>query len=235
VNEVFVFCYNRICKRFIFTIFTFYYNEEKGGNDMKIINPEFEVAKVISEETQRLFNQGYALTRFEHGGLNGNYRVLLFDNGNQYEDLKAILIRNGWLDEVYRHEIHESLFMEKLSFVTVSSGVISREDAQTMFLERIFEETQFKEKLLDKVIFNKKFFISYEEAIDIIEKRSKRNVNWLCETTEPHKFVVPRLKKVEGFKRKRDIVVTRSRFCYHLFDKNGKSKIIDFRTRRKRI
>ena len=71
------------------------------------------------------------------------------------EDLKAILIRNGWLDEVYRHEIHESLFMEKLSFVTVSSGVISREDAQTMFLERIFEETQFKEKLLDKVIFNK--------------------------------------------------------------------------------
>ena len=188
---------------------------------MKIINPEFEIAKVISKETENLFNKGYVLTRFEHGGLNGNYRVLLFDNGNQYEDLKAILIRNGWLDEVYRHEIHESLFMEKLSFVTVSSGVISREDAQTMFLERIFEETQSKEKLLDKVVFNKKFFISYEEAIDIIEKRSKRNVNWLCETTEPHKFVVPRLKKVEGFKRKRDIVVTRSRFCYHLLDKNG--------------
>lgn len=202
---------------------------------MKIINPEFEIAKVISKETENLFNKGYVLTRFEHGGLNGNYRALLFDNGNQYEDLKAILIRNGWLDEVYRHEIHESLFMEKLSFVTVSSGVISREDAQTMFLERIFEETQSKEKLLDKVVFNKKFFISYEEAIDIIEKRSKRNVNWLCETTEPHKFVVPRLKKVEGFKRKRDIVVTRSRFCYHLFDKNGKSKVIDFRTRRKRI
>lgn len=202
---------------------------------MKIINPEFEIAKVISKETENLFNKGYVLTRFERGGLNGNYRVLLFDNGNQYEDLNAILIRNGWLDEVYRHEIHESLFMEKLSFVTVSSGVISREDAQTMFLERIFEETQSKEKLLDKVVFNKKFFISYEEAIDIIEKRSKRNVNWLCETTEPHKFVVPRLKKVEGFKRKRDIVVTRSRFCYHLFDKNGKSKVIDFRTRQKRI
>lgn len=140
---------------------------------MKIINPEFEIAKVISKETENLFNKGYVLTRFEHGGLNGNYRVLLFDNGNQYEDLKAILIRNGWLDEVYRHEIHESLFMEKLSFVTVSSGVISREDAQTMFLERIFEETQSKEKLLDKVVFNKKFFISYEEAIDIIEKTLK--------------------------------------------------------------
>lgn len=202
---------------------------------MKIINPEFEIAKVISEETQRLFNQGYVLTRFEHGGLNGNYRVLLFDNGNQDEDLKVILIRSGRLDEVYQHEIHESLFMERLSFVTVSLGVISREDAQTMFLENIFERTQSKEEIFNKVIFNNKFLISYEEAIDVIEKRSKRNVNRLCETTEPHRFVVPRLKKVEGFKRKRDIVVTRSRFCYYLFDKNGKSKIIDFRTRRKRI
>lgn len=202
---------------------------------MKIINPEFEIAKVISKETERLFNEGYVLTRFERGGLDSGYRVLLFDNGNEDEDLKAILVRSGRLDDVYRHEIHKSLYMDRMSFVTVFSGVISREDAQTMFLERIFEETQFKEKLLDKVIFNKKFFISYEEAIDIIEKRSKRNVNWLCETTEPHKFVVPRLKKVEGFKRKRDIVVTRSRFCYHLFDKNGKSKVIDFRTRRKRI
>ena len=202
---------------------------------MKIINPEFEIAKVISKETERLFNEGYILTRFERGGLNSGYRVLLFDNGNEDEDLKVILIRNGRLGEVYQHEIHESLFMERLSFVTVFSGVISREDAQTMFLERIFEETQSKEKLLDKVVFNKKFFISYEEAIDVIEKRSKRSVNWLCETTEPNKFVVPRLKKVEGFKRQRDIVVTRSRFCYHLFDKNGKSKVIDFRTRRKRI
>ena len=102
-------------------------------------------------------------------------------------------------------------------------------------MENIFERTQDKEKLLHKVIYNNKFFISYEEAINIIEKRSKRNVNRLCETTEPHKFVVPRLKKVEGFKRKRDIFVTRSRFQYYLLDKNGKSKIIDFRTGRKRI
>jgi hypothetical protein len=202
---------------------------------MKIINPEFEIAKVISKETERLFNDGYVLTRFERGGLDSGYRILLFDNGNEDEDLKVILVRSGRLDDVYRHEIHKSLYMDRMSFVTVFSGVISREDAQTMFLERIFEETRSKEKLLDKVVFNKKIFISYEEAIDIIEKRSKRNVNWLCETTEPHKFVVPRLKKVEGFKRKRDIVVTRSRFCYHLFDKNGKSKVIDFRTRRKRI
>lgn len=202
---------------------------------MKIINPEFEIAKVISKETERLFNEGYILTRFERGGLNSGYRVLLFDNGNEDEDLKVILIRNGRLDEVYQHEIHESLFMERLSFVTVFSGVISREDAQTMFLENIFERTQSKEEIFNKVIFNNKFLISYEEAIDVIEKRSKRNVNWLCETTEPNKFVVPRLKKVEGFKRQRDIVVTRSRFCYHLYDKNGKSKIIDFRTRRKRV
>ena len=202
---------------------------------MKIINPEFEIAKVISKETERLFNEGYVLTRFERGGLNSGYRVLLFDNGNEDEDLKVILVRSGRLDEVYQHEIHETLFMQRMSFVTVSSGVISREDAQTMFLENIFKRTQYKEKLLHKVIYANKFFISYEDAIEIIEKRSKRNVNWLCETTEPHKFVVPRLKKVEGFKRKRDIVVTRSRFCYHLFDKNGKSKVIDFRTRRKRI
>lgn len=35
---------------------------------MKIINPEFEIAKVISKETERLFNEGYVLTRFERGG-----------------------------------------------------------------------------------------------------------------------------------------------------------------------
>lgn len=202
---------------------------------MKIINPEFEIAKVISKETERLFNEGYVLTHFERGGLDSGYRVLLFDNGNQDEDLKVILVRSGRLDDVYRHEIHKSLYMDRMSFVTVFSGVISREDAQTMFLENIFERTQDKEKLLHKVIYNNKFFISYEEAINIIEKRSKRNVNRLCETTEPHKFVVPRLKKVEGFKRKRDIFVTRSRFQYYLLDKNGKSKIIDFRTGRKRI
>ena len=202
---------------------------------MKIINPEFEIAKVISKETERLFNEGYVLTRFERGGLDSSYRVLLFDNGNEDEDLKVILVRSGRLDDVYRHEIHKSLYMDRMSFVTVFSGIISREDAQTMFLERIFEETQSKEKLLHKVIYDNKFFISYEDAAEIIEKRSKRSFYRLCETPEPYKFVVPKLKKVEGFKRQRDIVVTRSRFCYHLFDKNGKSKIIDFRTGRKRI
>lgn len=201
---------------------------------MKIINPEFEVAKVISEETQRLFNQGYVLTRFERGGLDSGYRVLLFDNGNQDEDLKAILVRSGRLDDVYRHEIHKSLYMDRMSFVTVFSGVISREDAQTMFLERIFEETQSKEKLLHKVIYDKKFFISYEEAIDIIEKRSKRSLYRLYETPDSHKFVVPRLKKVEGFKRQRNIVVTRCRFRYSLLKSNGETKIYDFRARRKR-
>lgn len=175
------------------------------------------------------------MTRFEHGGLNGNYRVLLFDNGNQDEALKVILIRNGLLDEVYRHEIHETLFMQRMSFVTVFFGIISREDAQTMFLENIFKRTQSKEKLLHKVIYANKFFISYEDAIEIIEKRSKRCFHNLCETHEPYKFVVPKLKKVEGFKRQRNIVVTRSRFQYYLLDKNGKSKIIDFRTGRKRI
>ena len=201
---------------------------------MKIINPEFEVAKVISGETQRLFNQGYVLTRFERGGLDSGYRVLLFDNGNQDEDLKAILVRSGRLDDVYRHEIHKSLYMDRMSFVTVFSGVISREDAQTIFLERIFEETQSKEKLLHKVIYDKKFFISYEEAIDIIEKRSKRSLYRLYETPDSHKFVVPRLKKVEGFKRQRNIVVTRYRFRYSLLKSNGETKIYDFRARRKR-
>ena len=57
---------------------------------MKIINPEFEIAKVISKETERLFNEGYVLTRFERGGLDSGYRVLLFDNGNEDEDLKVI-------------------------------------------------------------------------------------------------------------------------------------------------
>lgn len=198
---------------------------------MKIINPEFEIAKVISKETERLFNDGYVLTRFERGGLNSGYRVLLFDNGNEDEDLKVILVRSGRLDEVYQHEIHESLFMERLSFVTVFSGIISREDAQTMFLENIFERTQSKEKLLHKVIYDNKFFISYEDAAEIIEKRSKRNVNWLCETTEPHKFVVPRLKKVEGFKRQRNVVVTRYKFRYSLVKSNGETKIIKFRNK----
>ena len=201
---------------------------------MKIINPEFEIAKVISKETERLFNEGYVLTRFERGGLDSGYRVLLFDNGNEDEDLKVVLVRSGRLYDVYRHEIHKSLYMDRMSFVTVFSGVISREDAQTMFLERIFEETQSKEKLLHKVIYDKKFFISYEEAIDIIEKRSKRSLYRLYETTDSHKFVVPRLKKVEGFKRQRNIVVTRYRFRYSLLKSNGETKIIDFRSRRKR-
>ena len=202
---------------------------------MKIINPEFEIAKVISKETQRLFNQGYVLTRFERGGLNSGYRVLLFDNGDEDEDLKVILVRSGLLDEVYRHEIHETLFMDRMSFVTVFSGVISREDAQTMFLENIFKRTQSKEEIFRKVIFYNKFFISYEDAVEIIEKRSKRNVNWLCETTEPHKFVVPRLKKVEGFKRQRNVVVTRYKFRYSLLKSNGDTKIVDFRNKRKHV
>lgn len=201
---------------------------------MKIINPEFEIAKVISKEIARLFNNGYALTRFERGGLDSGYRVLLFDNGNQDEDLKVILVRSGRLDDVYRHEIHKSLYMDRMSFVTVFSGVISREDAQTMFLERIFEETQSKEKLLHKVVYDNKFFISYEDAIEIIEKRSKRSGSWLWETPEPYKFVVPKLKKVEGFKRQRNIVVTRYRFRYSLLKSNGETKIYDFRARRKR-
>lgn len=181
-----------------------------------------------------MFNEGYVLTRFERGGLDSGYRVLLFDNNNQDEDLRAILVRSGRLDDVYRHEIHKSLYMDRMSFVTVFSGVISREDAQTMFLERIFEETQSKEKLLHKVIYDKKFFISYEEAIDIIEKRSKRSLYRLYETPDSHKFVVPRLKKVEGFKRRRNIVVTRYRFRYSLLKSNGETKIYDFRARRKR-
>lgn len=201
---------------------------------MKIINPEFEIAKVISKETERLFNEGYVLARFERGGLDSGYRVLLFDNGNQDEDLKVILVRSGRLDDVYRHEIHKSLYMDRMSFVTVFLGVISREDAQTMFLERIFKETQFKEKLLHKVIYDNKFFISYEEAIDIIEKRSKRSLYRLYETPDSHKFVVPRLKKIEGFKRQRNIVVIRYRFRYSLLKSNGETKIIDFRSRRKR-
>lgn len=201
---------------------------------MKIINPEFEIAKVISKETERLFNEGYVLTRFERGGLDSGYRVLLFDNGNEDEDLKAILVRSGRLDDVYRHEIHKSLYMDRMSFVTVFSGVISREDAQTMFLERIFEETQSKEKILHKVIYDNKFFISYEEARTVIEKRSKRSLYRLYETPDSHKFVVPRLKKIEGFKRQRNIVVTRYRFRYSLLKSNGETKIIDFRSRRKR-
>lgn len=202
---------------------------------MKIINPEFEIAKAISKETERLFNEGYVLIRFERGGLDSGYRVLLFDNGNENEDLKVVLVRSGRLDDVYRHEIHKSLYMDRMSFVTVFSGVISREDAQTMFLERIFEETQLKEKLLHKVIYDNKFFISYEDAAEIIEKRSKRSFYRLCETPEPYKFVVPKLKKVEGFKRQHNIVVTRYRFCYSLLKSNGDTKIVYFRNRRKHV
>ena len=201
---------------------------------MKIINPEFEIAKVISKETERLFNQNYVLTRFERGGLDSGYRILLFDNGNEDEDLKVILVRSGRLDDVYRHEIHKLLYMQRMSFVTVFFGIISREDAQTMFLEKFFERTQSKEKLLHKVIYDNKFFISYEDAVEIIEKRSKRSLRRLYETPEPYKFVVPKLKKVEGFKRQRNIVVTRYRFRYSLLKSNGETKIIDFRNKRKR-
>lgn len=175
------------------------------------------------------------MTRFERGGLNSGYRVLLFDNGNEDEDLKVILVRSGLLDEVYQHEIHETLFMDRMSFVTVFSGVISREDAQTMFLENIFKRTQSKEEIFRKVIFYNKFFISYEDAVEIIEKRSKRCFYHLCETHEPHKFVVPKLKKVKCFKRERNIVVTRQKFRYSLLKSNGDTKIVDFRNKRKHV
>lgn len=104
-----------------------------------------------------------------------------------------------------------------------------------MFLENIFKRTQSKEKLLHKVIYANKFFISYEDAIEIIEKRSKRCFHNLCETHEPYKFVVPKLKKVEGFKRQRNIVVTRQKFCYSLLKSNGDTKFVDFRNRRKHV
>ena len=103
-----------------------------------------------------------------------------------------------------------------------------------MFLENIFERTQSKEEIFHKVIFYNKFFISYEDAVEIIEKRSKRSGSWLCETPEPYKFVVPKLKKVEGFKRQRNVVVTRYKFRYSLLKSNGETKIVDFRNRRQR-